>query len=145
VPVVLLAALFAAAQLLLRIADGPAAGERRARFARLWLGCALALAAAFCAQELLEGWLSAGHPAGAAALISHGGWIGPACTPVVGALIALAARGAAIAAEPAAPVAAWRPQPAPASALASPAADFRAALDPLARFLAARGPPRTSV
>ncbi len=112
-PVVVLAALFAAAQALLRFAGGSPNGDRRRRFTRLWLGCSLALAAAYCGQELIEGWL--------------------------------AARGAAAATEPRSSAAAWRPRPAAAPAVASPAPVFQPSPDPLARFLAARGPPLTSV
>jgi len=36
---------------------------------------ALALAAIFCAQELTEGAIAAGHPAGLAAVLAHGGWV----------------------------------------------------------------------
>jgi len=145
VPVVVLAALFAAAQALLRFAGPPASGDRRRRFTRLWLGCTLALAAAYCGQELIEGWLAAGHPAGVAGVLEHGGWIAFACAPVVGGLVALAVRGAAAATEPRTSAAAWRPRPTVAPALAWPAATFHPSPDPLARFLAARGPPLTSV
>jgi hypothetical protein len=144
-PVVVLAALFAAAQALLRFAGGPASGDRRRRFTRLWLGCTLALAAAYCGQELLEGWVAAGHPAGVAGVLDHGGWIALACAPVVGGLVALALRGAAAATERRASAAAWQPRPAPAPAIASPAPVFQLSPDPLACFLAGRGPPLTSV
>jgi len=61
----------------------------------------MTLAAAYCGQELIEGWLAAGHPAGVAGLVlQHGGWIGLACAPIVGGLIALAVRGATAATEP---------------------------------------------
>jgi len=145
VPVVVLAALFAAAQALLRFAGGPANGDRRRRFTRLWLGCTVLLAAAYCGQELIEGWLAAGHPAGVAGVLGHGGSIGLACAPVVGALVALAVRGAAAAVAPRASAAGWRPKPAVAPAIASPRPVFQASSNPVARFLAGRGPPLTSV
>jgi len=145
VPVVVLAALFAAAHALLRFASGPASGNRRRRVTRLWLGCTVALAAAFCGQELIEGWLAAGHPAGVAGVLEHGGWIGLACAPVIGGLVALAVRGAAAAIEPRASAAGWRPRPAVPVAVASPRPVFQASPDPVARFLAGRGPPLTSV
>jgi hypothetical protein len=144
-PVVVLAALFASAQALLRFAGGPASGNRRRRFTRLWLGCAVALAAAYCGQELIEGCLAAGHPAGVPGVLEHGGWIALACAPVVGGLVALAVRGAAAASEPRASAAGWRPRPAAASAVASPPPVFQPSPDPVARFLAGRGPPLTSV
>jgi hypothetical protein len=145
VPVVVLAALFAAAQALLRFAGGSASGDRRRRLTRLWLGCTVALAAAYCGQELLEGWLTAGHPAGVAGVLEHGGWIGLACAPVIGGLVALAVRGAAAAIEPTAAAAAWRPRPVVAPAIASPQPVFQTSPNPVARFLAGRGPPATSV
>ena len=145
VPVVVLAALFAAAQALLRFAAEPASGDRRPRFTPLWLGCTLALAAAYCGQELVEGWVAAGHSAGVAGVLEHGGWIALACAPLVGGLVAVAVRGAAAASEPQASAAAWRPQPPAPPAVASSAPVFQLSPDPLACFLAGRGPPLTSV
>ena len=145
VPVVLVAALFAAAHALLRFAGPPQSGDGGRRLLRLWLTSALILAAAYCAQELLEGSLAAGHPAGIAGVLGHGGWIGLASAPFAGGLVALAVRGAAVAAEPHAPAARWRPRPTAAPVLASPRPIFHASPDPLARFLAGRGPPATSV
>jgi hypothetical protein len=146
VPVVVLAALFVVAHALLRFAGAPVSGnQRRRRFTRLWLGCTVALAAAYCGQELIEGWLAAGHPGGVAGVLEHGGWIALACAPVVGGLVALAVRGAAAAAQPGAPASGWRPRPTSAPAVVSPPAVFRPSPDPVARFLAGRGPPLTSV
>jgi hypothetical protein len=69
-----------------RRADEPAgAGFRRA--AALY---ALALAAIFCAQELTEGAVAAGHPAGLAAVLAHGGWVALPLALAVGALCSLA-------------------------------------------------------
>jgi hypothetical protein len=144
-PVVVLAALFAGAQALLRFAGEPVSGDRRRRFTRLWLGCTLALVAAYCGQELIEGLMATGHPTGVAGVLEHGGWIALACAPPVAALIALAVRGAAAAAEPREFAAAWRPRRAAAPAVASPSPVFQPSPDPLARFLAGRGPPPTSV
>jgi len=144
-PVVVLVALFAAAHALVRFAGGPASASRGRPLARLWLGCTVALVAAYCGQELIEGWLAAGHPAGVAGVLEHGGWIALVCAPLVGALVALALRGAAAATEPRACESAWRPRPDATPAAASPAPQFRPSPDPLARFLAARGPPLISV
>jgi hypothetical protein len=47
----------------------------------------------FCAQESLEGVLSAGHPGGLAALFAHGGWIALPLAGLVAALCALLDRG----------------------------------------------------
>lgn len=143
-PAVVLAVLFAAAHALLRFAGGPGSGSRGPRFTRLWLGCTVALVAAYCGQELIEGWLAGGHPAGVAGVLEHGGWIALVCAPLIGGVVALAVRGAAAATEPRAWAAAWRPRPAGAAPTASPPPAFQPSPDPLARFLAARGPPLTS-
>jgi hypothetical protein len=144
IPIVVLAALFAFAQAVLRFVGEPANGDRRRRFTRLWLGCTLALAGAYCGQELIEGSIAAGHPAGVAGVLEHGGWIALACAPFVGALIALAVRGAAAAAEPRGLAVAWRARRAATPEVASPSPVFQPSPDPLARFLAGRGPPPTS-
>jgi hypothetical protein len=52
---------------------------------------ALALLAIFCAQELTEGALAAGHPAGLAAVLAHGGWLSLPLALAIGAVCALAA------------------------------------------------------
>ena len=51
---------------------------------------ALALAAIFCAQELTEGAIAAGHPAGLAAVLAHGGWVFLPLALAIGALCSLA-------------------------------------------------------
>jgi Na+-driven multidrug efflux pump len=51
---------------------------------------ALALLAIFATQELAEGALSVGHPAGTAALFAHGGWLALPLAVAIGALCALA-------------------------------------------------------
>jgi hypothetical protein len=51
---------------------------------------ALALLAIFCAQELAEGAVAAGHPAGPAAVLGHGGWLALPLALVAGALCSLA-------------------------------------------------------
>jgi hypothetical protein len=53
IPLVMLGALVAAAQLLLRFAGGRPSTGRARRFARLWLGCALTLAAS---QPSIVSW-----------------------------------------------------------------------------------------
>jgi hypothetical protein len=51
---------------------------------------ALALVAIFCAQELTEGAVAAGHPAGLAAVLAHGGWMALPLAWAAGALCSLA-------------------------------------------------------
>jgi hypothetical protein len=69
-----------------RPADEPA-GPAFGRTAALY---ALALAAIFCAQELTEGAISAGHPAGPAAILARGGWVFLPTALAIGALCSLA-------------------------------------------------------
>jgi hypothetical protein len=54
---------------------------------------ALTILAVFSTQELLEGALFAGHPAGAAAVLAAGGWLALPLAILVGALAALLDRG----------------------------------------------------
>ena len=65
--------------------DSPHVQPRRR--AAGWGFCAAALLAVFAAQELAEGMLAAGHPAGAAALLAHGGWVAAPIAVVVGRTI----------------------------------------------------------
>src|SRR4051812_49338437 len=51
-----------------------------------------ALLAIFAGQELLEGLIASGHPAGSAAVFAQGGWIAAPLAVAVGALLALVAR-----------------------------------------------------
>ena len=74
----------------------PAGEPPGAAFARTAAHFAAALATIFCIQELTEGALAAGHPAGLAAVIAHGGWLFLPAAPAVGAvcaLVCLALRG----------------------------------------------------
>ena len=54
---------------------------------------ALAIAAIFCCQELLEGALLAGHATGIAAIFSAGGWAALPLAAIFGALAAIIDRG----------------------------------------------------
>ncbi len=64
-------------------------------FGLLWLAAISGLLAVYCAQELLEGVLSTGHPNGFAALAAERGWSALPLAIALGALVALALRGAA--------------------------------------------------
>jgi len=68
-----------------RRADEPAA----AAFRRTAMLFALALATIFCAQELTEGALAVGHPAGLAGVLAHGGWVFAPLALAIGALCSL--------------------------------------------------------
>ena len=62
----------------------------RSSFLRTAAIHALALGVIFSAQELTEGAVAAGHPAGPAAILAHGGWVALPVALVVGAVCALA-------------------------------------------------------
>jgi hypothetical protein len=75
------------------------AGTRPARgagtpFVRTWLLCAGVLLGLYCAQELAEGMLAAGHAAGLAGLVGHGGLIAAPLAAGVGAALTIALRSA---------------------------------------------------
>jgi hypothetical protein len=139
------AALLAAAggAFVLALARGGAAGPRPpASFARLWLAASAALAATYTTQELLEGVLAAGHPAGLAAVAAHGGWIGLLLALGLGAIVALLLRcaHAILVRDRGAPP---RRRALPPRAPRPPMAAVPA-LDALACHLAGRGPPLAS-
>jgi hypothetical protein len=85
-----------------RAGDGSAAAPR---LPYAWALATACLLLAYAAQELIEGALAAGHPAGGAALSGHGGWVALPLAAAIGLALALLARGAQgaleLAAEPA--------------------------------------------
>jgi hypothetical protein len=97
-----------------------------------WLGSSTAIALVYTAQESLEG----------APIVADGGWAAFLLALVVGLLIALLLRGAAVALIRAAGRP-RRPRRPPRSVL-RPGAPLLRPLDPVARLLAARGPPLAS-
>jgi hypothetical protein len=120
------AAALALATLLATLLAGVLAPNRRAgepaavvfrRTAGLY---ALALLAIFCVQELIEGAVAVGHPAGFAAVLAHGGWVSLPLALAIGAvcsLVTLALQGV----ERTLARTASRPRPArPAVSLARP-------------------------
>jgi hypothetical protein len=66
---------------------GQPAGNEFSRTAAIY---AVALGVIFCAQELTEGAVATGHPAGLAAILAHGGWIALPLACALGALSSLA-------------------------------------------------------
>lgn len=102
------------------------------------------LLAIFCAQELAEGALVAGHPGGVAAVLANGGWLAVPVALAVGALVAcfdrLLAGAESVLAERAAR--AWRPTyPARSASLPAAPALVVLATRTLAFGLARRPPP----
>jgi hypothetical protein len=142
-----LAAVAAAAALGLRaVAHRPGRATSGPRFTRAWAAASAALAVVYSAQELIEGSLAAGHPAGLAALVGDGGWIAFPLALAVGALVAAALRGTLEAARVVAAVAAAiRARPLlPPRALGAAGAALAVAVlatDALARHRAGRAPP----
>jgi hypothetical protein len=112
---------------------------------RFWATASIAVLAIFVLQESVEGLLSSGHPAGLAGVFGHGGWLAVPLAAAIGALIALALRGAAARA---APVRRWtRSTRWPIDAISQRLVltHPEARPDPLARHMAGRGPPPTFV
>lgn len=70
----------------------------RVSLRRAWACAFVALVVAYCAQELLEGLLANGHPAGFVGVFGGGGWFAVPIAAVVALLVALGMRGAPLAA-----------------------------------------------
>ena len=71
------------------------AGPGRApSWAATWAVLAGGLLATYVVQELVEGWLASGHPAGLAGVLGAGGWLAAPASVVVGGVLALLLRGA---------------------------------------------------
>jgi hypothetical protein len=62
--------------------------------AALWLVCATCLVAIYVAQELLEGLLATGHPAGFVGVFGYGGWWSIPAAMCVGLVLATILHGA---------------------------------------------------
>jgi hypothetical protein len=92
---VALALVAALAVLIAALVRGGAAAARPARPWRVrWLAASGALLAVFVTQELVEGALSPGHPAGLAGVAGHGGWMAVPLALAIGAVVAALLRGA---------------------------------------------------
>jgi hypothetical protein len=63
-------------------------------FFGLWLVCAVCLVAVYVTQELLEGLLVTGHPAGVAGVFGYGGWWSIPAAVAVALVLAAAFHGA---------------------------------------------------
>ena len=72
----------------------PAAAPTQRRWRVRWLAASGALLVVFVAQELVEGALSPGHPAGLAGVAGNGGWIAVPLALAIGAVVAALLRGA---------------------------------------------------
>jgi hypothetical protein len=95
--VALLLLALAAAQLLHRVGRAWRTGRGEGSGLPLglaWLLASLALTGIYTGQELAEGLLSSGHPAGLGALAAHGGLVAYPLALALGGLVALLLRGA---------------------------------------------------
>ncbi|HEY7075092.1 MAG TPA: hypothetical protein VH418_06975 [Solirubrobacteraceae bacterium] len=112
---VLLTALLAlgAGELLRAAARGERAASESPPLVRAWASAGAALLAIFCVQELLEGMLAAGHPAGLQAVAAGGGWLAVPLSGAFGLLAAVLGRGARAVLERGAPLLLALPQPEP--------------------------------
>jgi hypothetical protein len=140
-PLAAVAVMVALAALIRRVARGGGGATPAPRVGHLWASVTLALVAAYAAQESIEGALAAHHPAGAAGILGHGGWVVLPLALAAGLAIALAMRGASAAADLGRPRRPWRaPTQPPPRTLAMPHRTVAPrAGAPLAH--AARGPP----
>jgi hypothetical protein len=133
----------AAGSFLARVAQAAATGRgerRRHSFAAVWAASSVLLAAVYAVQELLEGFVAAGHPAGLHGIVGHGGWWAGVLAVVVGAAIAVLLRVAGAVVD--AVARAFHRQRAGRVSLDAPhAAPLRPRLRPLALAQAGRAPP----
>jgi hypothetical protein len=144
-PLVALLAAVAAAQFVVAVArpGGVLAPARRGpRFATVWLAATLALLATYAGQELLEGALAPGHPAGFDALLAGGGWWALPLASAIGLAVAALLRVASAAVEAASRRRQASPARRPAVATSQPPSVDLPALPLAGRHLAGRAPPR---
>jgi hypothetical protein len=118
------------------------AGRQTASFAALWLVCAVTLVAIFAGQELVEGLVLLGHPAGLVGVFGHGGWWALPAAVCLGLVLAAVFHGAGRVLDAAAT---WshrgaRPAIRP-RALPRPMSVIAAGRAPLAGGWSHRGPP----
>jgi hypothetical protein len=87
----------AAGSFLVHLAQALATGrsaERGRSFTAVWIAASCLLTAIYAVQELLEGLVAAGHPAGLAGIVGHGGWWAAVVAVGVGFVIAALLRAA---------------------------------------------------
>ena len=125
----------------LRARRAPAA---TASLRQLWAGAAACLFTTYVVQETAEGVLAAGHPAGVAGVLGHGGWVALPLAAALGLVVALLARGGRRALELAAEPPVRLAAPRAVLALCAVAPRPRPGAFRRARRLRARGPPLPS-
>jgi hypothetical protein len=107
----------------------------------LWLLASVLVLAGYVSQELIAGWLSAGHPAGLAAILAHGGGIALPLAAAFGGIAVLLSGGAEALLERRCRDGASRPLRASNAATRRPGARFHGSGRVVARHLAGRSPP----
>jgi hypothetical protein len=123
------------------LATGRPTGHRRS-LGTVWLVTTCLLIAIYAIQEFLEGLVAAGHPAGLAGIVGHGGWWAGIVAIGVGAVIALLLHAATSVVDAAARAGACpRPLRLELAPRLLPAAVSVARLRPLAASRAGRAPP----
>src|SRR5215218_1108683 len=76
------------ARVLVGVAVGRACDGALVRLGRTWAVAAACLVAVYTTQELVEGVLAPGHPAGVGGVFGHGGWLAMPLAVLVGAVVA---------------------------------------------------------
>lgn len=148
-PWIVLAVGIAVGSFLARLARTRGSGEVDERGGRgllaLWMIAAGSLLAIYVGQEVLEGLLEAGHPAGLIGVLGDGGWWAIPAAVAIGGALALLIRGgrAAIALVARLGCAPTRPARRALPAWSRPAAASFIRLTPLATAAAGRAPPQT--
>jgi hypothetical protein len=143
-PVVGMLVMLAAIEFLVRVAKAGGTSSAEARLPspiRLWMLASGCLAVIYSVQEWLEGAAEAGHPGGLAGVFGHGGWIAILLSVAIGALIAMALRGATAVIELVARAAHRPPRSKPRRLLRPSCRTLAPDLDVLGLHLAARAPP----
>jgi hypothetical protein len=145
-PLIGLLCALVAADLVSRLARawriGESADQNWSR-SRLWALATGALLAVYVGQELVEGVLFTGHPAGLAGVLGAGGWTAIPLSFAAGGLLTLFLAGARAAVRALA-ARAWRARArrAPARGRRLPRTTFSRRLAPLASAFAGRAPPQ---
>jgi hypothetical protein len=146
-PVVGMLVMLAAIEFLMRVAEARETSYAQALPSplRLWMFASGSLAVVYSVQEWLEGAAEAGHPGGLVGVFGHGGWIAILLSVAIGALVALALRGATAVIELVARAAHRRPRSKPRRQLRPSCRTLAPDLDVLGLHLAARAPPPPSI
>jgi hypothetical protein len=122
-------------------ATGRSAGRGRS-FTAVWIAASCLLTAIYAVQEFLEGLVAAGHPAGLAGIVGHGGWWAAVAAVGVGFAIAALLHAACVVVQAVARASARRRRGRPGlHLLPAPAAVSVVRPRPLAAARAGRAPP----